>query len=121
MPFGADDIVGVVALSLTGLHASVKGLTIISKANHYDRDVSNIRLQIELEQHSLFTWAEAVGLTQDPPTLQMSANDAAYVPEILQRLDGLLDNLDQLKKLYGLELRPTSADVEALDDESSTE
>jgi hypothetical protein len=55
MPFSTGDVVSIVALSLTCLHGCVKGLTVLSKASHYDRDVSNIRLQIELEQYLLFT------------------------------------------------------------------
>ena len=120
MPFGADDIIGAVALSLTCLHGCVKGLTILSKAIHYDRDVSNVRLQIELEQHLLFTWAEAAGLTQEPPTLLMSANDAAFVPKILGQLEDLLSDLNQLEKRHGLNLKSISENFETLDDENST-
>lgn len=120
MPLGTGDIVGVVALSLTCLHGCIKGLTILSKASHYDRDVSNIRLQIELEQYLLFTWAEAAGLTQEPPTLLMSANNAALVPEILGQLESLLSDLNQLKERYGLDLKFISGDVEALDDHDNS-
>lgn len=120
MPFGFDDVIGVVGLSLTCLHGSVKALTILSKAIHCDRDISNIRLQIELEQHLLFTWAEAAGLTQEPPTLLMSANDAAFVPKILCQLENLLSDLNQLKKRYGLDLKSISEDVETLDDDDNS-
>lgn len=120
MPFGADDVIGVVGLSFTCLNGCVKGLTMLSKAIHYDRDVSNIRLQIELEQHLLFTWAEAAGLTQEPPTLFMSANDATFVPKILGQLENLLSDLYQLKKRYGLDLKSISEDFETLDDDNST-
>ena len=119
MSFGADDAISVVGLSLTYLHGCVKGLTIF-KASHYDRDVSNIRLQIELEQHLLFTWAEAAGLTQEPPTLLISANDTAFVPKILGQLISLLSDLNQLKKSCGLDLKSISEDVESLDDDNST-
>ena len=120
MPFGADDVLSVVGFSLTCFHGCVKGLTILSKANHYNQDVSNVRLQIELAQHSLFTWAEEAGLTQEPPTLLISTNNAAFVPEILGQLETLLLDLNQLKERYGLRLQLTSENVEALDDEDST-
>lgn len=120
MPFGADDLIGVVGLSLTCLHGCVQGLAILSKAIHFDRDVSNIRLQIELEQNLLFTWAEAAGLTQEPPTLLISANDAPFVPKILGQLEILLSDLNQLKKRYGLDLKSTFEDVETLDDDDNS-
>ena len=120
MPFGADEILGIVALSLTCLHGCVKGLAILSKAVHYDGDVSNVRLRIELEQHSLFTWAEAAGLTQEPPTLLMSANDAPFVPKILGQLEKLLSDLNQLKIRHGLNLRSVSEIFETLDDDENS-
>ncbi|KAL8746939.1 MAG: hypothetical protein Q9190_001101 [Brigantiaea leucoxantha] len=120
MPFGADDVVGVVSLSLVCFHGCIKGLTVLSKAHHFDRDVSNIRLQIELEQHSLFTWAEAVGLTQQPPTLLISANDVGLVPEILGQLESLLSDVSQLKSRYGLDLNYISENVETLDDDDDS-
>ncbi len=114
------DPVGVVALSLTCLHGCVKGLVVLSKAKHYNRDVSDVRLQTELTLHSLFTWAEEAGLTQEPPTLLMSANKAALVPKILGQLETLLLDLKQLEQRYELYLQPTSDDVETLHEDDST-
>jgi Prion-inhibition and propagation len=123
MPVGLDEALGVTALSITFLHGSIKGLSILSKAKpaRYDRAVSSIRLQIELEQHRLFTWAEAAGLTRSEPTLHMSVNDAEFVPKILNELDDLLSDLTRLRKRYPrLDLHRTSDDVESLDDDDAT-
>jgi hypothetical protein len=114
------DVVGLVSSSLTCLHGCVKGLIVLSKAKHYTRDVSDVRLQTELTLHSLFSWAEEAGLTQDPPTLQISANNAALVPGILGQLEVLLLDLNQLRQRYGLYLQPTPEIIEALYDEEST-
>lgn len=114
------DAVGLVALSLTCLNCCVKGLVVLSKAKHYNRDISDIRLRTELMLHSLSTWAEAAGLMQEPPTLLMSANDAALVPNILGQVETLLLDLRQLKQRYGLYLEPTSESVEALYDDGIT-
>ena len=120
MVFGVDDVLGVAALSLTFLHGCVKGLTVLSKARHYDRDVSNVRLQIELSVQSLFTWAEEAGLTQEPPTLLVSARYVALVVNILSQLERLLQDLDHLKGTYGLHLSLSAGNVDALNDEDST-
>jgi Prion-inhibition and propagation len=120
MPFGIDEAIGVTALSLTALNGCIRSLTVLSKAKHYKRDISNVRLQIELEQHKLFTWAEAAGLTQPAPTLHMSVNDAEYVPKILRQLESFLSDLGRLKRRYQLDLDLTTEEVEALDDEDST-
>jgi hypothetical protein len=115
------DVVSLVALSLTCFHGCVKGLIVISKAKHYNRDVLDVRLQIELTLHSLTTWAGEARLLQEPPTLLMSANNAVLVPQILGQLETLLLDLNQLKQRYGLYLQPTSEDVEALYDELGLE
>ena len=120
MVVGADDALGIVALSLTGLRGCFKGLTVLSKARHYTRDISNVRLQIELSLQSLFTWAEDAGLTQEPPTLLVSARHATLVVNILGQLDCLLQDLSHLKETYGLDLSLEPGNVDALDDEDST-
>ena len=114
------DIVGLVALSLSCLNGCVKGLIILSKARHYNRDISDIRLRTELTLHSLTTWAEEAGLMEDPPRLLVSANDAPLVPKILGQLETLLLDLRQLQQRYGLYLEPTSETVEALHDDDTT-
>ena len=95
------DVVSIVSLSLTCFHGCVKGLIVLGKAKHYNRDVTDVRIQTELTLHSLITWAEEAGLTQDPPTLLMSANHAALVPEILGQLETLLLDLNQMRHRYG--------------------
>jgi hypothetical protein len=64
--------------------------------------------------------AEEAGLTQEPATLLISTNKAAFVPEILGQLETLLLDLNRLKERDGLRLQPTSEGVEALDVEDST-
>ncbi|KAL9098946.1 MAG: hypothetical protein Q9163_005482 [Psora crenata] len=102
--------VSLVALSLTCLNGCVKGLVVLSKAKHYNGDISDIRLRTELTLHSLTTWAEEAGLIQEPPTLLISAFNAALVPKIL----------DQLEERYGLRLEPTLENLEALYDDDTT-
>ncbi|KAI9663840.1 MAG: hypothetical protein M1821_007330 [Bathelium mastoideum] len=114
------DVVGLVALSITCLNGCVQGLIVLSKAKHYNRDVSDVQLRTELTLHSLTTWAEEAGLMQDPPTLLMSANKAALVPKILSQLETLLRDLNELEQRYGLFLQPTSEEVENLDDDAIT-
>ncbi|KAF2115015.1 prion-inhibition and propagation-domain-containing protein [Lophiotrema nucula] len=112
--------VALPGLHMTCLNGCVKGLVVLSKAKHYNRDVSDVRLRTQLALHSLTTWAEEAGLMQEPPTLLMSANNAALVPEILGQLETLLLDLHQLEQRYGLYLQPTSEDVEALYDDDIT-
>ena len=110
------DPVSLVVLSLSCLNGCVKGLIVLSKAKHHNRDISNIRLRTELTLHSLTTWAEEAGLMQEPPTLSISANNAALVPKILGRLETLLLDLRQLEQRHGLYLEPNLENVEALHD-----
>ena len=112
MPFGADDVVGVIALSLTCFHGCVQGLTILSKARHYTNDTSCISLQIELVQHSLQTWAENASLSNQPPQLFVSADKAQLVLKVLRRLQALSADLEVLKKKYGLILKPAGEDAD---------
>ncbi|KAH7357454.1 prion-inhibition and propagation-domain-containing protein [Pyrenochaeta sp. MPI-SDFR-AT-0127] len=113
------DVVSIVALSLTCFHGCVKGLVVLSKAKHYNRDVSDVRLQTELILHSLTTWAQEAGLTQDPPTLLISAHNAAFVPGILGQLETLLSDINVLRQRYGIYLQPTDEDVDSVDDDAS--
>lgn len=113
------DVVSIVALSLTCFHGCVKGLVVLSKAKHYNRDVSEVRIQTELLLHSLTTWAQEAGLTQNPPTLMISANNAALVPGILGQLETLLSDINVLRQKYGIYLQPTDEDVDSVDDEGS--
>jgi hypothetical protein len=113
------DIVSIVALSLTCFHGCVKGLVVLSKAKHYNRDVSDVRIQMELLLHSLTTWAQEAGLTQNPPTLLISANNAALVPGILSQLETLLSDINELRQRYGVYLQPTDEDVDSVDDDGS--
>jgi hypothetical protein len=114
------DVVSIVALSLTCFHGCVKGLVVLSKAKYYNQDVLDIRLQTELTLQSLTTWADEVGLTREPPTLLMSAENASLVPGILSRLETLLSDLNRLQERYGLYLQPTCEDVRTLDDAEDT-
>ena len=114
------DAVGLVALSLTCLNGCVKGLVVLSKAKHYNRDISDVRLRIELTLHSLTTWAEEAGLIQESPTLLMNAINAALVPKILGQLEILLLDLRHLEQRYGLCLEPSSENLEALYDNDTT-
>ena len=120
MVLGIDDAVGIAALSLTCFIGCFKGLLVISKARHFTRDVSDVRLQIELSLQSLFTWAEEAGLTHEPPSLLVSASHAMLVLDILRQISQLVLDLNHLKEKYGLHLSSYSGDVESLDDEDST-
>jgi hypothetical protein len=113
------EAVGLVGLSLTCFHGCIQALTVLSKAKHYSRDTSDVRLQIELATHGLFTWAEEAGLTQEPPTLLISANKAVLIPAVLGQLETLLSDLKQMRERYGLRLQPTSEEVESLNDDDS--
>lgn len=110
------DVVGVVALSLTCFHGCVKGLVVLSKAKYYNRDVLDVKLRTELTLQALTTWADEAGLTQEPPTLFMSADNATLVPGILGQLETLLSDLVRIRIKYGLELQPTDEDMEVFGD-----
>jgi hypothetical protein len=112
------DPVGLLGLSLTCLAGCVKGLTVLGRAKHYTRDVTDLRLQVDLVLNSLFTWAKQAGLTDDPPSLLVNVDDAELVPKILGQLGALLLDLDRLKQRYGLYLQPTSENVEELDQDN---
>ncbi|OAL51549.1 hypothetical protein IQ07DRAFT_384331 [Pyrenochaeta sp. DS3sAY3a] len=113
------DVVSIVALSLTCFNGCIKGLVILSKAKHYNRDVSDVRIQLELLLHSLTTWAQEAGLTQNPPTLLISANNAALVPGILGQLEALLSDINELRQKYGVYLQPTDEDFDSIDGDGS--
>jgi hypothetical protein len=109
------DVVRVVASSLTFYNGCVKGFELLRKARHYKADLSSVRLQIEIAQHALFTWAEEAGITQDNPVLLIAADKAPLVPKILAQLSTLLTDLQQLKRRYGLELETTSENIETVE------
>ncbi|KAF2221661.1 prion-inhibition and propagation-domain-containing protein [Elsinoe ampelina] len=115
------DVFSIVALSLTCLHGCVKGLVILGKARHYQRDVSDINFQTSLALHLLTTWAQEAGLTEDPPTLLVSAKNASLVPGILAQLETLLTDLSELKLRYGIDLQATDDTVEQIDQDSLIE
>jgi Prion-inhibition and propagation len=50
----------------------------------------------------------------------MNATNAAFVPEILRQVECILCDFQQHKKKYGLGIRPTSLEVEALNGDVST-
>lgn len=109
------DIIGVVALTITCLNGAMLGLTILSKASHFDRDVSNISLQLELQQYFLSTWAVAAGLTQDPPALYVGAHGASLILKIVEELARLLNDLDELRRRYRLGLTALDNDSQGCD------
>lgn len=122
MPFGFDDAAAVASLvgfSAALFHACIQGLIILSKARSFGRDISGIRLMIELEQHKLYTWAEEVGLLQESPALLVSAQRAHLVPKILEHLRELFSDLERLKSDYGLHLQETAEEIFELDESES--
>jgi hypothetical protein len=114
------DVVSIVALSLTCFHGCIKGLVVLSKAKHYNRDVSDAQFQTELILHSLTTWAQEAGLAQEPPTLLVSASNASFVPGILGQLETLFSDINELRLRYGVCLQPTDEDVDAVDDDAAS-
>ncbi|EXJ89005.1 hypothetical protein A1O3_02069 [Capronia epimyces CBS 606.96] len=111
------DVVSIVSFSITCFQGCVKGLVILSKAKHYNEDVSAVQFQTQLILHSLMTWAKEAGLTQEPPTLEVSANHAPRVPEILGQLKRLFSDINELKRRYGINLQRTDEDVDVVDDD----
>src|SRR4051794_19773491 len=82
MPCGVGDIATIMQLvqfSAASLHICIKTLIILGKARSYDRDISGVRLLIELQKHKLFGWALEVGLLQDPPALNTGAQNVPLV------------------------------------------
>ncbi|KIY02524.1 uncharacterized protein Z520_00989 [Fonsecaea multimorphosa CBS 102226] len=101
----ATGIAGLLTLAFACLQGCIKGFTLLRRARSHDRDVKVVSLMIELEEHKLQTWAEEVGLFDDPPNLRMNARDARLVPKILERLQNLLLDVNGLKKRYNLDIR----------------
>lgn len=112
MPFVADDAIGIVALSLTCFNGCVQGLSLLSKAKHYTKDVSFASLQIEIAQHSLQSWGRLAGLAEQPPRLLVSIDRAELVLKVLKQLQAITADLTVLDKRYGLKLKLTDEDWE---------
>lgn len=103
------NIAGVTALSIDALQGCFNGFALLYKASSSaGRDLSTIRVMIQLEQHKLDSWAVAVGLFDEQPTLHVSSNDAAQIPPILRQLELLLTDVRRFKSTYNLDVAVTA-------------
>jgi hypothetical protein len=98
------NLAGVTALSIDALQGCFSGFTLLYKASSASRDLSTIRVMIQLEQHKLDSWAIEVGLFDEEPVLNVNSNDAAQIPRILQQLEVLLTDVKRLKSTYKLDV-----------------
>ena len=110
------EISAALGIAITAFQGCVQALVLISQARGTPQDLEDAQLRTELLLNSLVTWAKAVGLTDDPPTLQMSLRDAQYVPRILKRLESLFSDLNELKRKYKLVIKSTGEEFESIDD-----
>ncbi|KAI6824852.1 hypothetical protein KC340_g4768 [Hortaea werneckii] len=110
------EISAALGIAITAFQGCVQALVLISQARGTPQDLEDAQLRTELLLNSLVTWAKAVGLTDDPPTLQMSLRDAQYVPRILKRLESLFSDLNELKRKYKVVIKSTEEEFESTDD-----
>jgi hypothetical protein len=104
-------LAGIVTCSIQFLQGCIQGFLILSRARSYGRDVSGVRLMIELEQHKLCVWAEKAGLLAKDPKLQVGLQHAKFVPKVLGELQNLLCDVHKLRIEYGLDLEVTSEEI----------
>jgi hypothetical protein len=114
---GLDAAAGVAGL-LTLTFSCITALTLLSKARSFTRDVTGVRLMIELERHRLQTFAEEAGIFES--RLLIQERDQPLAGAILCHLKELLSDVEKLKAKYHLELHETSEEIRDLDDENST-
>lgn len=116
MPGGLDEaaaIISVVDLCVRLFEGTIKGLILLKKARGFPSELASVNLLIDIQLLHLDTWAKAVGLCQDPPTLWMDLSYAQVVSATLTHLQTLATDLDVLRRDYGLKLERTRESLPA--------
>lgn len=116
----AAGIAGFLTLAFSCFQGCIKGYTLICKATSYGRDISGVRLMVELERHRFQMWAEEAGLFDSPRRLVVREPDIQYVARILEHLSELLLDVTKLKAKYDLDIVETDEVIYSLDEDNST-
>jgi serine/threonine protein kinase len=114
MPVVIDDtaaVAGFIGLSVTLFAGCIKGFTILSDAWRFGQDASVVRCLLEVEQHRLNCWADAVGLLDEQARLPLDPKDILVVRNILESLASLLSDVQKLRRQYKLDLEVTNEEI----------
>lgn len=116
----AAGIAGFLTLAISCFQGCIKGYTLICRATSFGRDISGVRLMVELERHRLQMWAEEAGLFDTPRRLLVREPDVQYVARILEHLSELLLDVTTLKAKYDLDIIETGEVIYSLEEDNST-
>ena len=106
---GFGEAAAAISLAIQVFDGCIKGFVILSAAQNLGSRADVLLCQLEWEHYCLSWWANVVGLFKTPPELNVTY--APLVHKTLATLEQLLNNTEQLKRNYGLDIKITEEEV----------
>lgn len=122
MVVGVDDAAaaaGFLSLTVTLVAGCMKGFVILSDALRCGTDTFIVECLLQVEHHRFVTWAEEVGLLDEPPRLPFEQKIVKQIYDLLAALEILFSDVQNLKGRFKLNLLETSDELTQLQQPSS--